>query len=97
MYRFFIGYDLIAPGQNYEAVHAAILQSCEWYMKLQYSLYFVTSRLTASQIYSKVRAVQDANDKLAVIDASNAVISTTSDSQKQSFLGLWQHGSLKVA
>ncbi|KAF0099165.1 MAG: hypothetical protein FD144_4008 [Rhodospirillaceae bacterium] len=87
--RFFIAYDLITPGQKYAAVEDAIAKSCTWYMKLQYSLYFVISRHTAAEMYSRVRAVQDGNDKLAVIEAANAVISTAGNSEKEVFLNLW--------
>lgn len=67
-----IAYDLINPGQNYERVQSAIKALGPWY-KLQYSLFYVQSRLSASQAHLAVRAAMDVNDKLCVIDAINLV------------------------
>lgn len=95
--NFFVAYDLVAPGQNYEAVRDAVWASCNWYMKLQYSLYYISSDLTDAEIYERVRRAQDKNDKLAVIAASNAVISTESSRQQQDFLQVWHNGTVKAA
>jgi hypothetical protein len=72
MTNLLIAYDLIAPGKNYERVQNAIRALGPWY-KLQYSLYYVKSSLTASEAHRAVRLAMDANDKLCVIDALNVV------------------------
>lgn len=71
MHNLFIAYDLVSPGQNYEAVQNRIKQLGQWY-KLQYSLYYVQSSLALEQANIFVRGVMDENDKLAVIEAYNA-------------------------
>ncbi|MER8818602.1 hypothetical protein NKH70_02080 [Mesorhizobium sp. M0991] len=71
MHNLFIAYDLIVPGQNYEAVQDRIKQLGQWY-KLQYSLYYVQSSLTLEQANIFIRGVMDDTDKLTVIEAENA-------------------------
>lgn len=71
MHNLFIAYDLISPGQNYDAVQSRIKQLGKWY-KLQYSLYYVQSSLALEQANVFIRGVMDADDKLAVIEADNA-------------------------
>jgi len=73
VHNLFIAYDLMSPGQHYEAVQNRIKQLGRWY-KLQYSLYYVQSSLTLEQAHTFVRGVMDADDKLAVIEAENAWI-----------------------
>jgi hypothetical protein len=72
MVNLVIAYDLMNPGQNYERVQTAIKALGHWY-KLQYSLFYVQSQMTAAQAHFAVRAAMDANDKLCVIDATNLV------------------------
>ena len=74
-YNLFIAYDLMKPGQNYEAVRDRI-QSLGDFNQFQLSLYYVHTRFTPQQAYSEVISVMDANDRLAVIDASGGVVST---------------------
>lgn len=66
----FISYDLHSPGQDYEKVADAIKGLGTW-AKVQYSLWFVKSRLSASDAGKKVWSVMDSNDSLIVIDATN--------------------------
>ena len=66
----FISYDLHTPGQDYEKITEAIKALGSW-VKVQYSLYYVNSNLTASEASKKVWAVMDSNDSLIVIDATN--------------------------
>lgn len=67
----FISYDLHEPGQNYEAVVAAIKQlgPCT---RVHYSLWYVRSRMNAADVADYVWKVMDANDRLIVIDALGA-------------------------
>lgn len=66
----FISYDLMNPGQKYDAVQAAIKQLGSW-AKIHYSLFYVNSTFTAENAAKHVRAAMDANDKLIVMDTTN--------------------------
>jgi len=70
----FIAYDLMYPGQNYEAVQNAIKRLGRWY-QFQFSLFYVHSDLTVQQAHDAIRFAMDANDKLVVIDAASAYVS----------------------
>lgn len=70
----FIAYDLIPPGQNYEAIQSQIKQLGPWY-KLQYSLFYVQSVMDMKASHDFVRLVMDGGDHLAVIDARDAFVS----------------------
>lgn len=72
MANLLIAYDLNQPGQNYEAVTSAICSLGNWY-KLQYSLFYVQSELSAEQAYDFVRVFMDHNDKLMVTHAESMV------------------------
>ena len=65
-----VSYDLHQPGQNYDAVIAEIKKLGGW-AKVQYSLWYVKSQLSASDASKQVWAVMDQNDTLIVIDATN--------------------------
>ena len=66
----FISYDLYQPGQDYDSVIEAIKALGNW-AKVQKSLWYVKSNLSASQASEKVWKAMDQNDKLIVIDATN--------------------------
>lgn len=66
----FVSYDLYKPGQNYGAVEQEIKKLGNW-AKVNLSLWYVNSILSASEAAKRVRAVMDSNDKLIVIDATN--------------------------
>lgn len=70
----FIAYDLIAMGQNYDAVRDAIKSLGQWH-QFQYSLFYVSTQYSAAQAYEIVAASMDSNDRLAVIDAQEGVVS----------------------
>ncbi|MGY3344704.1 MULTISPECIES: hypothetical protein [unclassified Bradyrhizobium] len=72
-YNLFIAYDLDKPGQNYDAVHARIKSLGRWY-HAQQSLFYVHTAMTAQEAHAYVGAVIDSNDKLMVVDATNAVM-----------------------
>lgn len=72
-FNLLIAYDLIRPGQNYDAVRGRIKQLGRWY-QLQYSLFYVHTSLTPQQAHAQVVSVMDANDKLAVVDSWGAVV-----------------------
>jgi hypothetical protein len=87
-YNLVVAYDLNSPGQNYEAVQAKIKSLGRWY-KLQYSLFYLHSALDAQQVHDAVRGAMDANDKLTVVDAKNAVISPISQTDLAAINALW--------
>jgi hypothetical protein len=74
-YNLFIAYDLMSPGQNYDAVRDAI-RSLGRYHQFQYSLFYVNTQLTPQQAYAKVIVTMDVNDRLAVIDAQSGVVTS---------------------
>jgi hypothetical protein len=74
MNNLFVAYDLISPGQNYEAIRNEIKKLGNWY-QFQYSLYYVNTALSAQAAHDQVRRAMDANDKLVVVDASGGFAS----------------------
>lgn len=70
MNNIFISYDLIAPGQRYDKIAAAIKSLGSWAHVLE-SLWYVRSNHTAESALKVVRAALDPNDKLIVVDATN--------------------------
>ncbi len=74
-FNLFIAYDLIPPGQNYEAVRNAIRSLGQWH-QFQYSLFYVNTAYTPQQAYAHVWNFMDARDKLAVINAESGVVSS---------------------
>lgn len=70
MNNLFISYDLMSPGQNYENVAAAIKKLGAW-AKIHYSFWYVKSAYSASDAAKIVRAAQDQNDSLIVVDATS--------------------------
>lgn len=75
LHNLFIAYDLMAPGQNYDAVRDRIKALGQWH-QFQLSLFFVSTLYDAQNAYAYVSAAMDVNDKLAVIDAKGGVVST---------------------
>lgn len=69
-----VAYDLIPPGQSYDAVRQRIKELGLWH-QFQYSLFYVSSDLTPEQAHTYVRAVMDPNDKLLVVEAIGGVVS----------------------
>ncbi len=73
-YNLFIAYDLMSPGQNYNAVRGTI-ESLGRFHQFQLSLYYVNTKLTPQQAYAEIAQTLDGNDKLAVIDAASGIVS----------------------
>lgn len=69
----FIAYDLMSPGQNYDAVRDAIKSLGQWH-QFQFSLFYVNTQFSAAEAYAIIHSVIDANDRLAVIEANSAVV-----------------------
>lgn len=72
-YNLFIAYDLMTPGQHYDAVRNAIKYLGQWH-QFQLSLFYVHTQYSATEAYNRILAVMDANDRLAVIDARAGVV-----------------------
>ena len=65
-----ISYDLMAPGQNYDAVIEKIKELGNW-AKVEYSFWYVNSGFTASQARDYLVPSLDQGDKLYIVDATN--------------------------
>jgi hypothetical protein len=74
-YNLFIAYDLIPPGQNYEAVRKQIKTLGKWH-QFQYSFFYVNSPMSPESAYAHVAKVMDQHDRLAVINAESGLVST---------------------
>lgn len=72
MANLFISYDLNSPGQDYTAIIEEIKSLGSW-AKVQKSLWYVQSTLTATQAKDRLTPHIDTNDSLIVVDASNNV------------------------
>lgn len=72
-YNLFIAYDLMSPGQNYDDVRDAIRSLGQWH-QFQYSLFYVHTEYSPRAAYDHVIGHMDANDRLAVIDASGGIV-----------------------
>ncbi|MBE0562092.1 MAG: hypothetical protein IH622_14920 [Ochrobactrum anthropi] len=67
-----ISYDLMDPGQNYDAVIKAIKGLGSW-AKVHKSFWYVNSKHSAGEARDIVWRAMDRNDKLYVVDATNNV------------------------
>ena len=74
-FNYFVAYDLVSPGQNYDAVIERIELLAIYYARMQYSLFYVKSELTMAELHAAIRQVMDPNDRLAVIWANDAFVS----------------------
>ncbi|WP_270374732.1 hypothetical protein [Marinicauda sp. Alg238-R41] len=72
-YNLFIAYDLLSPGQSYDAVRDAIRSLGTWH-QFQFSLFYVNTEYSAAQAFQIVSAIMDGNDRLAVIDAASGIV-----------------------
>jgi len=75
MFNLFIAYDLMSPGQNYDAVRDAIKDLGQWH-QFQYSLFYVSTNTSPEEAFAAVGRHMDTNDRLAVINAESGVVST---------------------
>ena len=73
-YNLFIAYDLMQPGQNYDSVRSRIMELGRWH-QFQLSLFYVHTHHTPNEAYAHIAQALDSNDRLAVINVSNVVVS----------------------
>ena len=71
MANLFIAYDLDAPGQNYQRVEAAIT-ALGHAVKVQLSLYYVKTSMSAKDAEARIWVAMDGNDRLLVIEGADA-------------------------
>jgi len=87
-YNLFIAYDLMSPGQNYDAVRDAIKSLGLWH-QFQYSLFFVSTRSSPAEAYATVARHLDGNDRLAVINAASGVVSNWDNPPIDAINSIW--------
>ena len=73
-YNLFIAYDLMSPGQNYDRVRDAIKSLGSWH-QFQLSLFYVHTDHSPRDAFAIIHNAMDANDRLAVINAQEGVVS----------------------
>ena len=71
-YNLFVAYDLMSPGQNYDAVRERIKELGQWH-QFQYSLFYVHSAYDPHAAYAHIAQSIDTNDRLAVINSASAL------------------------
>lgn len=74
-HNLFIAYDLMDFGKNYDGVRDAIKSLGKWY-QFQYSLFYVSTEHSPDAAHDIIRQKMDADDRLCVIEASSATVST---------------------
>ena len=87
-YNLFIAYDLLSPGQNYNAVREKI-ESLGKYHQFQLSLYYVSTQHSPQEAFAIVSPALDVNDKLIVIDARAGVVSTWDNPPIDAINAIW--------
>ena len=65
-----VSYDLHKPEQNYDAVQDRIKSLGAW-ARVQRSVWYVKSAVSASDAVTHIWAAMDANDSLIVFDLAN--------------------------
>ena len=73
-YNLIVAYDLMYPGQNYDAVRGRIMSLGLTY-QFQYSLFYLKTDLDPQAAHSAIRAAMDSNDRLLVVEATGGVVS----------------------
>lgn len=96
MYNLFIAYDLMSPGQNYEAVRDAIKSLGQWH-QFQLSLFYVHTQHSPSEAFSIVASAADRNDRIAVINAHSGVVSTWDKPPIDAINSIWAAGQIEPA
>lgn len=84
----FIAYDLMSPGQNYDAVRDRIRELGQ-HWQFQYSLFYVHTQLTPQQAYNHVAGALDGNDKLAIIVADGGIVTNWDHPPLDAINAIW--------
>jgi hypothetical protein len=91
----FISCELQRPEKNYDRIAAAIQSVGEPWTQVQFTLWYLQTKLSAGQIRDRIKPALDRHDQLVVIDATNnrmASINLRGDASKQ----LYDQGFLKM-
>lgn len=96
MTNLFIAYDLMTPGKNYAAVHAAIKSIGTW-QQLQFSLFYVHFGYTQEQASAIVWRAMGRNDRLTVINAYGASIPNATSAEVNAINQVWNAPIRNVA
>lgn len=91
----FIACELQRPDKSYDRIVAAIQSVGEPWTQVQFTLWYLNTKLSAGQIRDRIKPALDKNDQLVVIDATNnglASINLRAQTSKQ----LYDQGFLKV-
>jgi hypothetical protein len=86
--NYIVAYDLMAPGQHYNAVISRI-KSLGITYQIQFSLFYLSSTLPAEQIHASIRQVMDTNDRLAVITANSVYMTPHAQSDIDAINKVW--------
>lgn len=87
-FNLFIAYDLLPPGQNYEAVHKAIKSLGKWH-QFQYSFWYVSTQHAPAEAFAIVQSAMDARDKLAVINAESGIVTNWDHPPIEAINSIW--------
>lgn len=71
MNTFIISFDLISPGQDYQAVYDYIERYNDWIKPLQ-TFYLVHTSKSAGDIRDEIKSITDSNDKTIVIKVNTS-------------------------
>jgi hypothetical protein len=91
----FISCELQRPDKNYDRIVAAIESVGEPWTQVQFTLWYLKTKLSAGQVRDRIKPALDKSDQLVVIDATNnrmASINLRAEASKQ----LYDQGFLKV-
>ncbi|QXC49886.1 hypothetical protein KHC17_18720 [Agrobacterium salinitolerans] len=91
-FNLFIAYDLIPPGQNYRAVHQAIMALGQWH-QFQQSFWYVNTSLSPEEAFYRVISVMDSRDKLAVINAESGMVTNWDQPPVEAINAIWSSQS----
>ena len=85
----FIAYDLASPGQNYDAIRDRIRSiGANW--QFQFSLFYVHTPMTAQEAYAYIVQVMDKNDRLAVINCTEAIVTNWDHPPVDDINAIWR-------
>lgn len=84
----FVAYDLMSPGQNYDAVRDAIRElGTTW--QFQFSLFWVNTTYSPEAAYAHIMRQMDGNDRLAVIIADGGLVSNWDKPPLDAINAIW--------
>jgi hypothetical protein len=67
----FISFELQRPDKNYDRISAALTSIGDSDTQLQFTLWYLKTRLSSGQVRDRLKAALEKGDRLFVIDATN--------------------------